>query len=53
MDDTKEFLANSGELAVHIALMEDGVPVVGVVAARVTRLSQFASDRRAAVAFRQ
>lgn len=31
LDGTKEFLARNGEFTVNIALIEDGVPVIGVV----------------------
>lgn len=33
LDGTREFLARNGEFTVNIALIEDGVPVLGVVAA--------------------
>jgi len=31
LDGTKEFIARNGEFAVNIALIEDGVPVLGIV----------------------
>lgn len=31
LDGTKEFIAHNGEFAVNIALIEDGVPVLGIV----------------------
>src|SRR5260370_40457746 len=31
LDGTKEFIARNGEVAVLIALIEDGIPVLGVV----------------------
>jgi len=33
LDGTKEFIARNGEFAVNVALIEDGVPVAGVVLA--------------------
>ncbi len=37
LDGTKDFLSGSGEYAVNVALMEDGKPVLGVVAAPVAK----------------
>ncbi len=36
LDGTKEFIKRNGEFTVNIALVEDGVPVLGVVLAPVT-----------------
>ncbi|WP_224701801.1 3'(2'),5'-bisphosphate nucleotidase CysQ [Devosia aquimaris] len=36
LDGTKEFIKRNGEFTVNIALVEDGVPVMGVVLAPVT-----------------
>jgi len=36
LDGTKEFIARNGEFTVNIALIEDGVPVFGVIQAPVT-----------------
>lgn len=42
LDGTKEFLSRNGEFTVNIALVEDGVPVVGVVAAPAADVVYFA-----------
>ena len=39
LDGTKEFIKKNGEFTVNIALVENGVPVLGVVHALVRRLS--------------
>jgi len=51
LDGTKEFIKRNGEFTVNIALIENGVPVLGVVQVPVRRLSYFACRGRGA--FRQ
>jgi 3'(2'), 5'-bisphosphate nucleotidase len=48
LDGTKEFLAANGEFTVNIALIESGVPVMGVVAAPALSVVYFASQRQGA-----
>lgn len=43
LDGTKEFLKKNGEFTVNIALIEDGIPVLGVVAIPVTNELFYAS----------
>ena len=43
LDGTKEFLSRNGEFTVNIALIDDGVPAVGVVAAPAVDVVYFAS----------
>ena len=43
LDGTKEFLKRNGEFTVNIALIEDGIPVLGVVAIPVTNELFYAS----------
>jgi 3'(2'), 5'-bisphosphate nucleotidase len=42
LDGTKEFLSRNGEFTVNIALIEDGVPVLGVIYAPAPDLLYFA-----------
>jgi 3'(2'),5'-bisphosphate nucleotidase len=42
LDGTKEFISRNGEFTVNIALIEDGVPVLGVVLAPVLGLAYLA-----------
>lgn len=51
LDGTKEFTKRNGEFTVNIALIENGVPVMGVVHVPVTNVTYFASH--AAGAFKQ
>ncbi len=48
LDGTKEFLNQNGEFTVNIALIEDGVPTLGVVLAPALGTSYFADDSGAA-----
>jgi 3'(2'), 5'-bisphosphate nucleotidase len=48
LDGTKEFLAANGEFTVNIALIEGGVPVMGVVAAPALSVVYFASQGQGA-----
>lgn len=43
LDGTKEFIKKNGEFTVNIALIEDGIPVMGVVYRPVTDTLYFAS----------
>jgi len=43
LDGTKEFIKRNGEFTVNIALIEDGVPVLGVVYAPVLDVSYYAA----------
>lgn len=47
LDGTKEFIKRNGEFTVNIALVEDGVPVAGVVTAPALGL-EFAADENGA-----
>ena len=49
LDGTKEFLARNGEFTVNIALIEDGLPVLGVVAAPVLGLTYWGGRELGAV----
>lgn len=51
LDGTREFIARNGEFTVNIALIEDGVPVLGVVHAPVLQRTYFAA--RGGAAFRR
>ena len=51
LDGTKEFLKRNGEFTVNIALVEGGVPILGVVYAPAIRKNYFAA--RGLGAFRQ
>ena len=42
LDGTKEFVRRNGEFTVNIALIEDGVPILGVVHTPVRRMTHFA-----------
>ena len=44
LDGTKEFLKRTGEFTVNIALIEDGVPVLGVVFAPATGVLYYARN---------
>jgi 3'(2'), 5'-bisphosphate nucleotidase len=48
LDGTKEFVAHNGEFTVNIALLDGGVPVLGVVYAPVPRLLYIAAEGRGA-----
>lgn len=48
LDGTKEFIKKNGEFTVNIALIEDGVPVLGVVHAPVLGVT-YAGDHNGAV----
>jgi len=51
LDGTKEFIKRNGEFTVNIALIENGIPVMGVVYAPVLEVSYYAA--KAAGAFVQ
>lgn len=42
LDGTKEYIKRNGEFAVNIAMVEDNLPVIGVIYAPVSRLIYFA-----------
>jgi 3'(2'), 5'-bisphosphate nucleotidase len=44
LDGTREFVKRNGEFTVNIALIEDGVPVLGVVHVPVTDVSYYGAD---------
>jgi 3'(2'), 5'-bisphosphate nucleotidase len=44
LDGTKEFISRNGEFTVNIALIRDGVPVLGVVYLPVTGVTYYASQ---------
>jgi 3'(2'), 5'-bisphosphate nucleotidase len=48
LDGTKEFTKRNGEFTVNIALIEEGVPVIGVVHVPVSATTYFASNSRGA-----
>lgn len=48
LDGTKEFVKRNGEFTVNIALIEDGVPVIGVILVPVTGKLYFASKEESA-----
>jgi 3'(2'), 5'-bisphosphate nucleotidase len=48
LDGTKEFIKRNGEFTVNIALIENGVPVLGVVYAPVLDILYFASSESGA-----
>ncbi len=50
LDGTKEFIKRNGEFTVNIALVEDGVPVAGVVTAPALGL-EFVADETARFRF--
>nr|WP_067661568.1 3'(2'),5'-bisphosphate nucleotidase CysQ [Ferrimonas marina] len=43
LDGTQEFIAGSGEFAVNIALIEQGVPVMGVIYAPISEVCYYAT----------
>ena len=43
LDGTKEFIKRNGEFTVNIALIENGVPILGVVHAPVKQITYFAA----------
>ncbi|WP_298440606.1 3'(2'),5'-bisphosphate nucleotidase CysQ [uncultured Ferrimonas sp.] len=43
LDGTQEFIAGSGDFAVNIALIEEGVPIMGVIYAPVSKVCYFAT----------
>ena len=47
LDGTKEFLKRNGEFTVNIALIEDGIPVLGVVYVPVTKVMYSAAEGKA------
>jgi 3'(2'), 5'-bisphosphate nucleotidase len=49
LDGTREFVKRNGEFTVNIALIEDGVPVLGVVHVPVTGVSYMACRGRGAM----
>jgi len=48
LDGTKEFIKRNGEFTVNIALIEDGVPIMGVIYVPVTRTLYFGEQRTGA-----
>nr|MCH9660732.1 3'(2'),5'-bisphosphate nucleotidase CysQ [Bacteroidota bacterium] len=44
LDGTKEFIKRNGEFTVNIALVKDGVPVLGVIYVPVTKTLYFTSE---------
>ncbi len=48
LDGTKEFISRNGEFTVNIALIRDGVPVLGVVTAPALHQAWFAAEGMAA-----
>ncbi len=51
LDGTKEFIKKNGEFTVNIALIHNGVPVMGVVYVPVTKQMFFASKEEGAKTF--
>jgi len=47
LDGTKEFIKRNGEFTVNIALIDDGVPVLGVIYVPVKKTLYFASEEGA------
>ena len=45
IDGTKEFIKRNGEFTVNIALVRDGLPLIGVILVPVTGALYFSSDR--------
>lgn len=45
LDGTKEFIKRNGEFTVNIALVEEGIPVLGVIYVPVTKTLYFTADR--------
>jgi len=52
IDGTKEFIARTGEFTVNIGLIEDGVPILGVIHVPVTGDTYFGSGGAGGRAFR-
>jgi len=48
LDGTKEFIKRNGEFTVNIALIENGIPIIGVIYVPVTDYLYFASKERGA-----
>ncbi len=48
LDGTKEFIKRNGEFTVNIALIENGIPIIGVIYVPVTDCLYFASKERGA-----
>ncbi len=48
LDGTKEFLEKNGEFTINIALIEDHVPILGVIYAPVFDVCYFAADKQGA-----
>jgi|ERR1017187_2117025 3'(2'), 5'-bisphosphate nucleotidase len=46
LDGTKEFIKRNGEFTVNIALIENGIPIIGVIYVPVTDCLYFASKER-------
>ncbi len=46
LDGTKEFIKRNGEFTVNIALVENGVPVLGVIYVPVTKVLYFTKDKK-------
>lgn len=51
LDGTKEFVKRNGEFTVNIALVEDGIPVAGVVFVPVTGKMYYGSESTGSYAF--
>ena len=47
LDGTKEFVKRNGEFTVNIALVENGIPILGVIYVPVKKVLYFASDQGA------
>jgi len=48
LDGTAEFLRRNGEFTVNIALVQNGIPVIGIIAAPVLDVAYFAARSRGA-----
>ena len=48
LDGTKEFIKQNGEFTVNIALVSDGIPVLGVVYVPASRLLYFGDEKNGA-----
>lgn len=44
LDGTKDFIARNDEFTVNIALIENGIPMIGVVAAQALKRTWYASS---------
>jgi 3'(2'), 5'-bisphosphate nucleotidase len=51
LDGTKEFVKRNGEFAINIALIENGIPVIGVIYAPVLKQIYFASKQNGSYTF--